>query len=292
MGDMFHGTMSLVLNSSNFFYILQPHIGERMGLSITAVLAAVASELVVAANIPAASELTWFAKFSLISLLFSASALMESAAVIYFHYHTGDDLVPDWVRWIQSKRQSKTEAESSRKLLPQKDSPPLTDTSVQQSVSIAPGGEDGTADHKNAHDEAINITAKRSVSFENPVLFAGDSVVEVREAGEESTSSSEEPFLPPTNEEMAAVEEVVLGGRTRASVRTSRMDPSLMTSMRTRKTVKTILGRDADDFKNAKEMENNLKWQKFARVIDDISRVFFPLAFSIALASILSKAKM
>ena len=34
-----------------------------MSLSITAMLAAVASEIVVAANLPAAAEYTWFQKF-------------------------------------------------------------------------------------------------------------------------------------------------------------------------------------------------------------------------------------
>ena len=111
------------------------------------------------------------------------------------------------------------------------------------------------------------------------------------QAGE---ARSEETYQEPTPEELAAMEEMTrsqgsASGSLRRSGRPS-MDPFLMTSFRTRQTVKTILGRDADDFKNAKEMENNLHWQKFARAIDDFSRVVFPMAFSIALAIEMSKA--
>ena len=42
-----------------------------MSLAITSIVAAVASELVIASNLPQAPEITWFAKFTLVSLLCS-----------------------------------------------------------------------------------------------------------------------------------------------------------------------------------------------------------------------------
>ncbi len=53
-----------------------------MGLSITSLLAAVASELVLSSNLPSSSEMTWFQSFSLFSLAFGAIALFESTEVV------------------------------------------------------------------------------------------------------------------------------------------------------------------------------------------------------------------
>jgi hypothetical protein len=77
--------MQVILNFAGFsaFWLLV-QCGERMGLSITSLLAAVASELVLSSNLPSSSEMTWFQSFSLFSLAFGAIALFESAVVIYF----------------------------------------------------------------------------------------------------------------------------------------------------------------------------------------------------------------
>ena len=67
-------------------------------------------------------------------------------------------------------------------------------------------------------------------------------------------------------------------------LRESSVHKELMKSFRTRKNIKTIMGRDADDFKNAEEMENNVRWQKLAKSIDDAARVLFPASFFLFLA--------
>ena len=59
---------------------------------------------------------------------------------------------------------------------------------------------------------------------------------------------------------------------------------SFRTSYGTRKRIKTILGRDADDFKNAEEMRNNIRWQRVASKIDEVARVAVPIAFAIYIA--------
>jgi hypothetical protein len=51
-----------------------------------------------------------------------------------------------------------------------------------------------------------------------------------------------------------------------------------------RKGIKTSMGRDADDFKTAEEMMNNIRWQEIAHGLDDFSRVFFPATYAIILA--------
>ena len=57
-----------------------------MSLSVTAMLAAIASEIVVAENLPAASEITWFSKFSILSMAFAFVSLIECVIVLYFYH--------------------------------------------------------------------------------------------------------------------------------------------------------------------------------------------------------------
>lgn len=52
----------------------------------------------------------------------------------------------------------------------------------------------------------------------------------------------------------------------------------------------SFIMRGANDFHNEKELENNLRWKTYAARIDDVSRTIFPLAYSIALAVILTQA--
>jgi len=74
--------------------------GERLGLAITAMLSAVAADLVVVAKLPSASELTWMQKFSLMSQIFAAYCVLEGVCVSYFYFLTADDLVPSYLRMI------------------------------------------------------------------------------------------------------------------------------------------------------------------------------------------------
>jgi len=266
--------LQVVLNLAAFAcFWLPPHIGERMSLSITALLSAVASELVVAAKLPAASELTWFAKFSAMSLLFTAAALFESAAVIYFHYHTGPDLKPRWYKWMQAKAAEK-----------EKPKPISTDV------------------HSTESEEHVLSDKRPSVQFNEHLDL--DSL-------EASEGSIDEKNMPPLrnykgnknftrrtprksndeDEDEASCSE--LSESARPVRRPSASGPSVSTDFsnsRTRKRIKTILGRDADDFKNLKEMENNLRWQQVAANIDEVSRVVFPVVFGIFIAVIFTKA--
>ena len=86
--------IQIILNFVAFMvFWLPPDSGERMGLAITALLAGVASELVVAADLPITKEWTWMSKFSLGSLVFAALPIVETTIVIYLHEFTGDTFV-------------------------------------------------------------------------------------------------------------------------------------------------------------------------------------------------------
>lgn len=85
--------IKVILNFVGFaVFWLPPSCGERMSLSITAMLAALASEIVVAEKLPAAAEWTWFAIFSMISLMFAFISLLECVLVLAFYYKCDEDL--------------------------------------------------------------------------------------------------------------------------------------------------------------------------------------------------------
>ena len=49
--------------------------------------------------------------------------------------------------------------------------------------------------------------------------------------------------------------------------------------------------RDADDFINEVEIENNLRWKEYAVLVDDVSRFWFPFVYVIAVSIVLAQAK-
>ena len=91
-GYIYSQVLISIIGFSAFW--LPPSCGERMGLSITAMLASIASDIVIAGNLPQARELTWFQKFSLMTSSFTFLALIESVVVLYFFYSKSEDIVP------------------------------------------------------------------------------------------------------------------------------------------------------------------------------------------------------
>jgi hypothetical protein len=83
-GYIYGQVLICIIGFSAFW--LPPSCGERMGLSITAMLASIASDIVIAGNLPYAKEMTWFQKFSILNSLFIFLSLMESVVVLYFFY--------------------------------------------------------------------------------------------------------------------------------------------------------------------------------------------------------------
>ena len=90
--------------------------GERLGLAITAMLSAVAADLVVVSKLPSASELTWMQKFSMVSQVFAAFCVIEGVVVSYFFYQTSANLIPSYLACIFNavkKRRSKSKAKKN-----------------------------------------------------------------------------------------------------------------------------------------------------------------------------------
>jgi len=248
--------LQIVLNLAAFCcFWLPPHIGERMGLAITAMLAAVASELVVSANLPAASDVTWFAKFSIVSLLYAASTLFESAAVIYFYYHTGDDLIPGWYKGMVKR--------------------------------VCGGGKDDDDDHNdNSEDESTeerldpdsDLLVKQNGKPTSSMLQEGNGSKNVSFSGIEADNGNHD------NGSVKSRDMEFVGDEMKSSSASMKFQRQLSKSASTRKGIKAVLGRDADDYKNPKEMENNIRWQSVARRIDSFARVVFPASYGIFLA--------
>ena len=252
--------LQIVLNVASFCcFWLPPHIGERMSLAITSLLAAVASELVVAANLPSADTLTWFAKFSIVSMLFTALTLIESAAAIYFHYYTGDDLVPRWAAWMGRKLRQKLRQEASPG--PTRDDIP--NRKHDQEISDLSANPLSSQCDKNGFDEVVIDDG------EDPTISLGLNGGDTNHQSDSDEVIDDEDYSPSQPTEHSR------------SMRRPTLE--MRHSSRMRRTIKTILGRDADDFKNSQEMENNHRWQKVSAAMDEVSRVVFPATFAIFL---------
>ena len=200
-----------------------------MSLAITALLAAVASELVVAANLPSSSEITWFQTFSLFSLVFGAMALFESVTVIYFFYYAGSDLTPTWWKWIRSHGTNKL-----RNKVNEND-----DTSA---------GDDAIHDDTPENGITVGVSVEGEYSTPHKVTFKDDEAA---------------PF--------ASTE----GG-----------DPNRQKQERRPSHIYT---RDADDFIDDLEAENNKRWKHVASCIDETCRVVIIPAYIIVLAVLLQR---
>jgi len=302
---------------------LPPHCGERISLGITALLAAVASDLVVSEKLPSASELTWVSTFSLVSLFFGAFVLFESAMVIYFYYLTEDTLIPGWAIWIVTKMRSfikrmkfEREMNNSRQkfyLRGKEDS-----VVGREIVSSSATGE-----------KTNQFTSERSVhGLSDPVTMQESDDMGLEEAFKEncasftrcdeenredsmtdrhvnftnsiqSKSCLQESFTD--NDQLVDVpnlDETPVPVVRSLSMRRGAIMPRLksleLTAFKqeltgsTRAGIKCALGRDADDFKSPKEVQNNIRWQGVADKLDEICRVVVPLSYAIALGILIS----
>ena len=77
---IFSQILLIIIGFSAFW--LPPACGERMGLSITAMLASIASDIVIAGNLPQAKTVTWFQKFAIMNAVFVCKSTF-----IFAHVH-------------------------------------------------------------------------------------------------------------------------------------------------------------------------------------------------------------
>ena len=282
--------LQLLLNICAFgCFWIPPQVGERMGLAITALLAAVASELTVASKLPAASELNWFVIFSMCSMVFSVSVVIQSAAVIYFYYYTGDDLVPTYVKQL-------------RRLLAKSKSKKTWDNDVTQRIdnlskteAIPDNTSGNEIEDKSPELEIKFFSADGSVdsSLDNgtPVAENGSMPNHLALSSDTVVSSgnirNRKHVSIADNPEIEEFECRLPAGGCRPQ-RPTLADKALMDML---VSSRTVIQHDASDFKDEDAKLNNARWQKVSVAIDEYSRLLFPLSFAIFVAVIFPSAK-
>jgi len=260
---------------------LPPQSGERMSLAITAMLAAVASELTISAQLPRASEATWFSRFSLTTTMFSSLVLVESSAVVYFHYHTGDELVPRWYRSLQAYLGLRDKEEGNMSRTGSDRLREVNKSWTEMNYNTNDDDDDDDDGNNIPVEEAASEEKSRpSVSFEpqKPEMDCSFSSHPENPKGETPVEIADMPVIPDVSDSQ---NEIDCSRRPQMMTRQQNFHSNLTGS--TRAGIKTVLGRDADDFKDVREMENNLRWQAVSRNIDDFSRVVFPVGYAIFL---------
>jgi Neurotransmitter-gated ion-channel transmembrane region len=277
-------------------------VGERVGLAITSLLASVASDLTVSAKLPAASEYNWFAYFSLINMVFSVVVVFQSAIVIYFHYYTGSDLKPTYVKWMMQKwkewqAKRKMQVKDSSPTTTEHDSPPQPgsrrvtaplDLDLADSDADSLGNFSGSKSFPAAGLRVHHATACRPGIASDPL---------------------ESQISPPTYHDGGNVPQInggnfadtlagaSSGGALQAS--TTSFDASFLadggrrTGPRERRNStfpQDAFPKDADDYRDVEEKDNNMRWQGVASLIDEFSRVIFPLAYAVFLGIVFQRA--
>ena len=142
--------------------------GERMALPITAILAAVANELVVSEQLPRANVRTWMNRFSLGSTIFAFAVVLQCTVVIYFFFYTDHDLEPPWFKWMRQRLyridQSNRDTSTSETREPTE---AKTSTSIRFD-SIAGGQGDNSinylGDSKNTQTSVVNQNSSMRLS--------------------------------------------------------------------------------------------------------------------------------
>eukprot|EP00537_Pseudo-nitzschia_pungens_P007091 CAMPEP_0172361556 /NCGR_PEP_ID=MMETSP1060-20121228/5364_1 /TAXON_ID=37318 /ORGANISM="Pseudo-nitzschia pungens, Strain cf. cingulata" /LENGTH=767 /DNA_ID=CAMNT_0013083845 /DNA_START=46 /DNA_END=2349 /DNA_ORIENTATION=- len=249
--------INVLLNLAAFLcFWIPPHVGERMGLAITCVLAAVAGELVVAGLLPVCREVTWYNKFMILSTSFAMIVVFESTVVIYFFYFTGDDLVPTWVRYLQRRCQCK--ARPARTSQAQANSDMERSNTAEDhhatDVDWNPSSDDGSKDNHHATDADWNPSS--SDGSQDSIIVHSFSNIEPNENDETGRRS-------------------MFAGSKHASDQRAARALSL---------------HEAGDFRTEEEAENNLYWQAISEYIDDGARILLPI-FYVVVVGFLYKAR-
>jgi hypothetical protein len=261
--------INILLNFAAFAcFWIPPHVGERMGLAITCVLAAVAGELVVAAILPVCKEMSWYTRFTLGSTSFALIVVFESAIVIYFFYYTGDDLKPSSYKWATQKfRRWKIDRIESK--VRKEWEKPENRMSHTDSTDIG-GDNGGLRKHRRVSwndDGVIDISndLKDDSRLNGIMKNTSDSV---RSSRDLSLRSDAAVGQMSRHESLAATKDMWMSDR------------SLVMQMA-----------DAGNFKNEKEAANNADWQQIAENVDEAARFFVIPLYCAFLGYIFSLAK-
>lgn len=109
-----------------------------------------------------------------------------------------------------------------------------------------------------------------------------ESVLTKRQSNENGNNNSEYPEDSAEEETKDIVEDELPLRRPRSKERSHRLESSVF---------RESIVRDADDFLNEDELMNNLKWREYAVLVDDMSRFWFPILYTISASIILARAR-
>jgi len=272
----------VVLNLVGFSaFWLPPSCGERMSLSITAMLAALAAEIVVSANLPMAAEITWFSKFSILSMTFAFVSLMESVMVLYFYYKRSEDLVPAWYTFTKDwylVRQARKRGEEVTDFVTE-----TTNTAVDALHNTTDSLTSYVKDAGKIRETVLGTSSAEDLngsSWHDDSLNddGTDMLGETQRISNNVKDSAKGKFSEHLRGES--------GNLPRRSIMLkdfkARYGNSILSGV-------PAIPRDANDFTNEEEQLNNMKWKHVASRIDDVARFWVPLAYVISLSIILAE---
>eukprot|EP00529_Nitzschia_sp_RCC80_P016429 CAMPEP_0113504482 /NCGR_PEP_ID=MMETSP0014_2-20120614/34739_1 /TAXON_ID=2857 /ORGANISM="Nitzschia sp." /LENGTH=649 /DNA_ID=CAMNT_0000399595 /DNA_START=45 /DNA_END=1994 /DNA_ORIENTATION=- /assembly_acc=CAM_ASM_000159 len=256
---------------------IPPHVGERMGLAITSLLAAVASELTISARLPAAGEFTWFVIFSMSSMIFSVAVVFESTAVIYFYYYTGSDLDPSYIKWMKTtwkaRQKKKRRSEKSRR------------GTIDRRSTQAENG--STIFRKNATHSATGEDADGDIDVDATAHASNTGVKTPTDSKERTDNSTHVKFSEDMKEQSNHSANDSLDHQLTPprvfKLQDGNMDGSFNQSESFR------MKRDADDFDDEIARLNNARWQKVSVLIDEYCRVLFLISYGVFLAIVFAR---
>ena len=294
--------INILLNFAAFAcFWIPPHVGERMGLAITCVLAAVAGELVVAAMLPICQEMSWYTRFSIGSTTFALFVVFESTIVIFFFYFTGDDLMPTYIKYMKRKwkeQQIRRIEENARKEWEKDENringagfddtaaKKMDATKLEQSQS-----QQGDRSQRPLHTSNAGVRWKVGET----VVFGcdGDGDGDSGDAGSDEIfegddglpdDAQSEGILRNTAKSIGsltsgcAINRATLGGNKNGIVSLRDSLAETKYDWMNERSLAVQLA-DAGDFKTKAEAANNTYWQVVSGYIDEGSRVVIPMMY-------------
>jgi hypothetical protein len=231
-------------------------------------------------------------------MTFASACLFESAVVIYFYYHTGDTLIPDWFTWLANKRIDSPQAEKPENVEKTNSSESAESDDLCRDFDLSLDF-DLCRDFvvkESAHSISVELgndlflksssSKKASSSSNSGVSMAGLVATPAVDSVQTNSSKSirrEEHDKAIVVEKANSIEPQPRSIKSTSQEAFHEYTQGLSGSAKTQ--IDTILGRDMDDYKNVREMVNNHRWQRVGKSIDEFCRIFFPVAYAIFLAA-------
>jgi len=274
--------INILLNVAAFAcFWIPPHVGERMGLAITCVLAAVAGELVIKGMLPVCDELSWYNKFSIGSTTFALLVVFESAIVIYFFYYTAEDLIPTYVKWLQKKRKKIQDARIQQIQERKSEVYKKEENTMTYPVESSDEGQKQQEGNelKSLSTPYNGVSGKVGMDFQ---ISANDDTNNQLNGITKENKNQQDRILH-DNTSFVRFDKSNIGPKSHSDNRRDLFSDS-KTYWRSEKSMVQMV--DAGNFKNEAEAEMNAYWQVVSGYIDEGARLLIPLLYCVFLGYI------